>query len=108
MTTLEKTRHFRPDLAITVEWEYDRHFSWDGDMENPKLDPVDPLSPHNVILTASIIRQGVLVQNNVSLGGCYAPLGGPYDEEINGYLPQLIDEALQCLDLKLKETLPDA
>lgn len=105
MTTLEQTRHFRPDVAVTVSWEYDRHFSWDGDMENPELDPDNPLFPHDVTVTASIIRKGVLIQDSVYLGGCYAPAGGPYDEEIDGYLPQLVDEAIQFLDLKLKETI---
>jgi len=105
MTTLEQTRHFRPDLAITVSWEFDPSFDWDGDMKDPALDPDNPLFPHDVTVTASIIRRGVLIQDSVYLGGCYAPLDGPYDEEIDGYLPQLIDDAIQCLDLKLKETI---
>lgn len=104
MTTLEQTRRFRPDVAITVSWKYDRHFSWDGDMENPELDPDNPLLPHLVRVAAAVIRRGVLIQDDVYLGGCYAPLDGPYDEEVDGYLPQLVDDAIQCLDLKLKET----
>jgi hypothetical protein len=105
MNTLEQTRHFRPDVAITVSWEFDPSFVWDGDMEDPKLDPDNPLFPHDVTVTASIIRRGVLIQDSVYLGGCYAPAGGPYDEEIDGYLPQLVDDAIQFLDLKLKETI---
>jgi len=105
MTTLEKTRHFRPDLAITVSWEFDPSFVWDGDMEDPALDPTNPLFSHNVTVTASIIRKGVLIQDSVYLGGCYAPLDGPYDEEIDGYLPQMIDDAIQFLDMKFKETI---
>lgn len=105
MTTLEQTRHFRPDVAITVSWRYDMSFSWDGDGNDPQFDQDDPLYPHEVTVTASIIRRGVLIQDSVYLGGCYAPLDGPYDEEIDGYLPQLIDDAIQCLDLKLKETI---
>jgi hypothetical protein len=105
MTTLEKTRHLRPDIAITVSWEFDPSFDWDGDMEDPALDPDNPLFPHDVTVTASIIRRGLLIQDSVYLGGCYAPPGGPYDEEVDGYLPQLIDDAIQFLDLKLKETI---
>lgn len=105
MTTLEKTRHFQPDIAITVSWEFDPSFDWDGDMEDPALDPDNPLFPHDVTVTASIIRKGVLIQDSVYLGGCYAFYNGPYDEEVNGYLPQMIDDAIQCLDLKLKETI---
>ena len=105
MTTLEQTRHFRPDVAITVSWEYDPSFAWDGDGDDP-VNFDQPLYPHNVTVTASVIRRGVLIQDSVYLGGCYAPLDGPYDEEIDGYLPQLIDDALQCLDLKLKKQQP--
>ena len=104
MTTLEQTRHFRPDVAITVSWEYDPSFAWDGDIPDPATDKDNPLYPHDVTVTAAIIRCGVLIQDNVYLGGCYAPEGGPYDEEIDGYLPQMIDDAIQFLDLKLKET----
>lgn len=105
MTTLEKIRLSRPDIAITVSWELDRWLVWDGNMEDPALDPDNRLDPHNVTVTAAIIRRGVFIQDSVYLGGCYAPLDGPYDEEIDGYLPQLVDDAIQCLDLKLKETI---
>ena len=105
MTTLEKTRHFQPDIAITVDWKYDPSFVWDGDGEDPKNDRNYPQHPHNVTVTASIIRKGVLIQDSVYLGGCYAFYNGPYDEEVNGYLPQMIDDAIQFLDLKLKETI---
>ena len=103
MTTLEKIRHCQPNVAIAVSWEHDPWFLWDGDMPDPESDPNNPLSPHNVTVSATVVRNGLLVRGSDHLGGCYAPLGGPYDEEIDGYLPQMIDDAILSLDLKLKE-----
>lgn len=105
MTTLEQIHHSLPNVAITVSWEYDPSFVWDGDTEAPELDPDNPLFPHGVTVTASVIRKGLLIQGDTYLGGCYAPLDGPYDEEIDGYLPQMIDDAILFLDLKLKDTI---
>lgn len=104
MTTLEKIRLCQPDVAITVSWEHDPWFVWDGDSPDPASDPDNPMFPHNVTVSAALIRNGLLVQDSAFLGGCYARLDGPYDEEIDGYLPQMVDDALLFLDLKLKKT----
>jgi hypothetical protein len=96
MTTLERIREERPDIAITVSWEYVEYFSWDGDGEDPIM---DGYLPYNVIVTASKIINGKLIQGIAYLGGCYSKDGGKDDPEIGGYLPQMIQEAIEEVDM---------
>ncbi len=91
---IELLKESRPDIAITVSWEPDHYFSWDGDGEDPRNDGYDP---HNVTVTASVIRNGELIQSHAYLGGCYSKNGGEDDPEISGYLDQLVNEAVEGL-----------
>ena len=97
---IEALRKTRPDTAIAVEWEIDPYFRWDGDGPAPWDE-----AAHNVTVTASAIREGRLVVGYACLGRCYSPIGGPHCPEVHGYLPQLIEEALQKLDGELKEAV---
>lgn len=94
MDTIEQYRKSHPHIAIVVEWDYDPGFVWDGDGPDPEL---DDLYPHDVTVIACRIDQGMLHKGFNHLGGCYAPLLGPYPEDIDGYLPQMIEEAIQDL-----------
>jgi len=96
MTTIERIREERPDIAISVIWEHDPYFVWDGDMEDPEK---DGYLPHNVTVTASKIVNGKLIEGNAYLGGCYSKDNGKDDPEIGGYLPQMIQEAIEEVDL---------
>lgn len=91
---IEKYRKSHPHIAIVVKWDYDPGFTWDGDGPDPEL---ENLYPHDVTVIALRIDQGVLHKGFNHLGGCYAPLSGPYPEDINGYLKQMIEEAIQDL-----------
>jgi hypothetical protein len=94
MTTLKKIKNERPDIAITVKWEYDPYFEWDGDY------PLEEgYEPYNVTVTASKIVNGNLIQGNAYLGGCYSKDGGKDDKDIGGYLEQMIEEAIEDVDL---------
>jgi hypothetical protein len=94
MTTIERIKAERPDIAINVSWEYDPHFEWDGDYPLE-----DGYEPYDVTVTASKIVNGKLIQGNAYLGGCYSKDGGKDDPEIGGYLPQMIEEAIEEVDL---------
>ena len=92
-----KTEH--PDVHISVTRELDEYFQWDGDGPDPELDGYEA---YNVDVEAMTIRNGELITGSDSLGGSYFKP----DEEIgecHGYLPQMIDEALERLDEALKE-----
>lgn len=91
---IETLRQTNPEIAISVHWEVDECFQWDGDGPDPQDEGYEP---HNVTVTASAIREGVLIQSHAYLGGCYSADGGEDDPEISGYLDQLIDEAVADL-----------
>jgi len=94
MTTLERIREERPDIAITISWEHDPHYVWDGDF------PLDEdCEPYDVTVTANKIVNGKLIQGNAYLVGCYSKDGGKDDPEIGGYLPQMIKEAIEEVDM---------
>ena len=93
---LDSLREKRPDIAVTVEWEIDHSFKWDGDGPDPEE---EGLFPHDVVVTATAIRNGKIVEGYAYLVGCYSPFGGPHCPDIHGYFPQMLEEALSELDV---------
>ena len=94
---LEDLRIAHPDIAVSVSWEFDQYFTWDGDGPDP-LD--DGYEPHNVTVEASTIRNGEVITGYAYLGGCYAD-----DEkcpEIHGYFPQMLEDALHELKTQVE------
>lgn len=91
---IESLRLARPDIAISITWEQDPHFSWDGDGPYPEN---DGYLPHTVEVRATQIRNGEMKTASAYLGGCYSKDGGEDDPEISGYLDQMIDEAFSEL-----------
>ena len=85
----------RPDVAVSVTWESDKHFCWDGDGPDPAD---DGLVAHDVTVTARTIRAGKMIEGIACLGGCYSEFLGPHCPMIHGYFPQKLEEALQELD----------
>jgi len=84
----------RPDVVIEVTRERDEYFRWDGDGPDPEEEGFEA---YDVDVTARCIRNGEMVEGRDSLGGSYykpdEALG-----EVHGYLPQMIDEALEELN----------
>ena len=98
---IEALRLARADVAITVSRTVDECFVWDGD--GP--DPIDEgFQAYDVDVVASTIRDGKLIEGRASLGGSYyqddEPLG-----EIHGYLPQMVEEAIEELDLEVSRSI---
>ena len=91
---IESLRLARPDVAITVSRSHDSYFSWNGDGPDPRDEGFDP---YNVDVVASTIHNGVLIEGRSSLGGSYFREDEPIGE-IHGYLPQMVEEAVEELD----------
>ena len=93
---IEETRRARPDIAVSVTWEPDPGFVWDGDGPEPDCEIA-----HNVTVTARAIRNGELIEGNAYLGGSFSPPGGPHCPDVHGYFPQMLEEAIAELDAEL-------
>jgi len=89
-----------PHIAFSVSYVEDPNFVWDGDGPDPRE---EGYAPYDVTVTAHTIINGVSFEGNNYLGGTYEKWGprghGPENPEpdIGGYLPQMIDEALDDL-----------
>lgn len=62
------------------------------------------LSPYNVTVSASVIVNGALITGNAYLGSCWEDPCA-FDQDVHGYLPQMIDEALDDLSGALARTV---
>ena len=95
---IEALRASLPDVAITVTREEDPYFVWDGDGPDPIENGFEPC---NVTVTASTIHHGELIQGKSTLGGSYFEPDEPC-ADIHGYLPQMVEEAVEELDAELQ------
>ena len=89
----------RPDVAVILKRERDDYYQWDGDGPDPCEDGFDP---YDVMVKVVTIRNGRLFEGKDTLGGCYFKPDEPFDE-IHGYLPQMLEAALEELDQQLIE-----
>jgi len=88
----------RPDSAVSVKWELNESFEWNGD--GP--DPIEEgYYPHEVTVTARTIRGGKMIEGTSCLGGSYSEFNGPHCPMIHGDFPQMLDEAIAELDAEL-------
>jgi len=90
-----------PQIAFSVEYNIDPNFQWDGDGPDPRDDGYDP---YDVDVFARAIVDGQTVAGQNSLGGTYEK-PGEWDKDIGGYLPQMLDEAIDDL-LQNNHSLP--
>lgn len=95
----------RPDLspdpttiAIIVQREHDPYFSWDGDGSDPRD---EGFTPYNVTVKAITVRAGRLIESSSTLGGSYFKHTEPIGD-IHGYLPQMVEEAIDGLAIQLQ------
>lgn len=86
-----------PSIAIETTWEKDTDARWDMD---PSCGDPDDFTAWQSEVRASAIVNGQLVSGSAYLGGTWIKYGespAKVNPEISGYLPQMIDEALQDL-----------
>jgi hypothetical protein len=91
---LVKCGKVAPSIAIAVSYELDRYFQWDGDGPDPSE---EGYNPYDVTVKASTIANGEELHGEAHLGGTYEKSVSEADPEINGYLNQMVDEALDEL-----------
>jgi len=89
----------RPDVVISVSRTHDEYFTWDGDGPDPEH---DGFLPYDVSVTASTIRNGVLLFGESHLGGSYFLDDEPL-ADVHGYFDQMLAEALEELDAELEK-----
>lgn len=97
---IDLLKQTRPDVAISITWEVDESFTWDGDGEDPSE---SGYMAHNVTVTATCIRGGTLIEGCAYLGGCYAKPGEPKDNDVSGYAVDMIEEALEEMDAQINK-----
>lgn len=96
LTTLKT---IAPGIAITVSRTRDDSYTWDGDGE----DPVERgIYPFDVDVTAKAIINGEIVEGSASLGGSYFEPEEPIGD-VHGYLPQMLEEAIEDLATDLEK-----
>ncbi len=91
---IQKLKADRPDIAITLSRSMDDNFRWDGDGPDPNE---EGYYAYDVDVTAIAIRNGVVLEGRASLGGSYFQPDEPIGE-VHGYLPQMVEEAVEELD----------
>lgn len=101
LLTLKKVA---PNIAFSVSKTPDPDFVWDGDGPDPIN---DYLYPHDVDFKASVLLHGEIIDGTSCLGGCYYREDEPVGD-VNGYLAQKLDDALDDLpDLHLEDAGED-
>ena len=97
--TIEELRKVRPEIAITVERQIDEDAKWDFDYAQPVF-----AVAYVWTVTAYAIVDGMLHSGVDYLGNSWYndPNDARTDEDIHGYLPQMIDKAVDGLDENLR------
>ena len=88
---LKKLSTIAPDVDIKTIWTEDPHYTWDGDGPDPADEGYIPC---DVRVRAAVIVDGLLVEGDNLLGGCYEKPGRA-DPDVHGYFAQMVDEALR-------------
>lgn len=89
----EKLARLAPQISVMVTYEEDPGYEWDGDGPDPRSEGYEP---YDVIVSAETISAGTSVHGASHLGGVYER-PGQWDPTVGGYLPQMVDEALDDL-----------
>jgi len=89
----KKLHQIAPAIVFNVAHTLDPHFRWDGDGPDPREDGYEA---YDVDVTARAVVDGKMREGRNSLGGTY-DRPGKYDPDIGGYLPQMLEEAVDEL-----------
>ena len=98
-----KLKKVAPNIAFSVERTSDPNFVWDGDGPDPAE---EGYVAYDVDVYARAIVDGEVVEGQDSLGGVY-DLPDELDPDVNGYLPQMLEEATVELMGRLRVQVND-
>lgn len=90
---LDRLRETAPDVAFSVATQPDHDFRWDGDGPDPAE---DGFTACDVDVTAAVVSGGRLISEVSSMGGHYTRADRP-DDDLGGYLPQMLRDAADGL-----------
>lgn len=97
--TIADLRVWCPEVNISVTREIDDFAVWD---EKELGEKPDDCQPYVFTVTARTIRNGEMLTGESTLSESWCTPDEPIDD-VHGYLPQMIDEALGELDKKVSE-----
>ena len=92
---IEELKKTKPSYHVETIWEEDNDYIWDGDSEDPMN---EGFIPHVVEVKISTIINGEMVSGSDYLGGCYTKYGEAHSEDVHGYFPDMLDEAITDLE----------
>jgi hypothetical protein len=90
---LKELKGIAPSIAFGVDYEVDPNFVWDGDGPDPREEGFEA---YDIDVSATAVEDGKMVVGHGYLGGSYER-PGEFDPDIGGYLPQMLQEAVQDL-----------
>ncbi len=90
---LETLKEIAPSIALEQGRTIDEYYQWDGDGPDPAE---EGYAAYYVTVKATAIVNGSKISGNDSLGGCYYQHGETIGE-IHGYLPQMLESAIEEL-----------
>ena len=96
-----RLREIAPSVAFSARKEIDPYCRWDGDGEAP-----ENMDPYNVDVRAETVANGMMVQGEYSLGGCWMEYGEEIGD-VGGYLPQMLEGAAEELKMRLTKRRAD-
>lgn len=90
-----------PNIVFSVRREEDPNYRWDGDGPDPAE---EGYVAYDVDVTARAIVNGEDIEGRNSLGGTYNK-PDEFDQDISGYLPQMLEEAAKELLMQLRDVV---
>jgi hypothetical protein len=97
-----KLKTIAPNVAFAVGTTPDPSFQWDGDGPDPQDNGYEPV---DVDVTATAIVDGEMLTGTDNMGGHYVNDDEP-DDELGGYLPQMLRDAAEDLRTSLARNSP--
>jgi hypothetical protein len=89
MKIQEQLVKLAPSIEFSVAWSEDNDL---GSLWDSEWGERGDKEPYTADVFARAIVQGKMLEGTASLGGCWET-PGDFDEDINGYLPQMLEEA---------------
>ena len=97
---IAELRETRPNVNVQVIASHDNDYVWDGDGPAPK-----GFEAFILEVKTTTIDKGEMKEGSDHLGGCYARKVGNFNSprskhayEIDGYFPQMLEQALDNMD----------
>jgi hypothetical protein len=96
---LERVKREHPGFIFEIEQDIDEHFVWEGEANDPRLDGDGQF--YDILVYAKAIVDGEFVTGEAVLGSTYMDYGQPLGD-VNGYLEQLLKDAVEDLMANLE------